>query len=172
MIILIVIATILAIFGLVIIRGAPYVPTLGKEIEQAFSVLYKLGPQDTLVDIGSGDGIVLRHGARRGATAIGYEINPILVLVSRLASARNPRVQVKLADFWQSKLPQATTVVYIFSVSRDARKLADKIQHEANRLGKPLRLITYGAELRDKPADKKHRGHHLYTFIPLHKSEA
>jgi SAM-dependent methyltransferase len=172
MIILVIIGVILLLFGLVVIKGAPYVPTHVSEIEQAFDKLYKLNSRDTLVDIGSGDGIVLRHAAKRGAKAIGYEINPILVIMSQLLAFRNPLVRTELADFWRKELPRETTVVYIFSVSRDAHKLARKMQQESNRLAKPLPLITYGAVLKDKSATKKHRGHHLYMFTPLQETQA
>ena len=68
-------------FGLVVFRGAPYVPSKKTYINQAFSDLYPLTDKDVLVDVGSGDGVVLRSATKFGALAIGYEINPILVIM-------------------------------------------------------------------------------------------
>jgi tRNA G46 methylase TrmB len=68
---------IVLVFCSVIIFGAPYVPTRRRDISTAFDKLYKVGAQDTVLDIGSGDGLVLRAAARRGARAIGYEINTL-----------------------------------------------------------------------------------------------
>ena len=72
------------IFSLVVFRGSPYVPSQKKYIFEAFTKLYKISKNDLLIDIGSGDGIVLRQAARLGAKAIGFEINPILVLISKI----------------------------------------------------------------------------------------
>jgi len=158
-------------FGLVVLRGAPYVPSHAREVKQAFSELYPLGTKDMVIDVGSGDGIVLRLAAQRGARAIGYEINPFLVIISRLFSWGSALVTVELADFWFKQLPAETTLVYAFTVSRDVDKLADKLQKEANRLGKPLMFIIYGADLKHRKPLKKHRGHHLYEFAPLQEEK-
>src|SRR3990167_11438551 len=89
--IVIVVATILLVFGLVVFRGAPYVPTLRKNLEQGFRDVYPLSERDLLVDIGSGDGVVLRQAAKCGARAIGYELNPFLVVISKLLSRSEER---------------------------------------------------------------------------------
>jgi len=157
---------------LVVFRGAPYVPSHIGEVKGAFKELYPLSKQDTLIDVGSGDGIVLRIAANQGAKAIGYEINPILVVVSWLLSLRTTRVHTYLTDFWRKDLPDETTIVYAFMVSRDVDSLAKKMQRESDRLGKTLSLMTYGAPLKRKKVTKKRRGHHLYVFTPLQNVKA
>jgi hypothetical protein len=171
MIILIILAVIVVLFGWVVFVGAPYLPSHSREVKAAFRELYQLKPTDVLVDVGSGDGIILRLAAREGARAIGYEINPILVVISWILARGNKRIQVKLTDFWQQPLSSETTIVYAFSVSRDVDKLAAKLQQEANRLTKPLFLMTYGAPLRHRKATTKRRGHHLYEFVPLQQEK-
>lgn len=168
MIIWIIVAVLVLLFGFVVFRGAPYVPTHRTQIDRALTELYVLTNKDVLVDIGSGDGIVLRHASKLGAHAVGYELNPALVLVSRLLSHGDDRVTIRLADFWLTSLPDDTTVVYIFSVSRDLAKLHRKLQTETNRLGRPLQLIMYGHTFPDA-SPKRHVGAHaLYEFRPLH----
>jgi SAM-dependent methyltransferase len=162
---------ILLSFSLTVLRGAPYVPTLKINLKQVFDDLYPLSSYDVLVDIGSGDGVVLREAARRGASAVGYEINPFLVFISRIISRKQPRVRVNLADFWLVNLPDATTVVYVFSVSRDIEKIARRIQKEANRLNKSIRLISCGFELKDIELVRKAGAHYLYTFTPSKKAK-
>ena len=137
-------ALLIVAFGFVVFRGAPYVPSQKRHVIRAFTELYALDDDDVLVDIGSGDGIVLREAARRGATAIGYELNPILVFISRFLSRREPNVRVYLADFWFVALPPETTVVYTFGESRDIEKMAQKVASEADRLQKPILFISYG----------------------------
>lgn len=172
MIVLYIFAGLVVMFGFVVFRGAPYVPSHSVEVKRAFEQLYKLNKNSVLVDVGSGDGIILRLAAERGAKAIGIELNPLLVLFSRLRSLGNDKISVRFGDFWLHSLPDDTTVVYAFSVSRDQKKLALKLQREADRLQRPLDLLTYGAGLKDIELLKSHRGHKLYQFIPLQTRKA
>lgn len=165
-------AALVFIFGFVVFRGAPYVPSLRREVKKAFDELYTPGPKDTVVDVGSGDGVILRLVAARGARAVGYELNPVLVLISRLLSRGDTRVRVQLRDFWTVRLPRETTLVYAFTVSRDIDKLAAKLQQEANSWGRPLHFISYGSTIAGKQPLKKAGAHHLYRFDPLQQQKA
>jgi len=171
MTVLIIIGLIFLAFGFVVFFGAPYVPSHKRAIERIFDEI-GVGPRDVVVDIGSGDGVVLRLAARRGARAIGYEINPLLVALSRILSLQFPRIRIELANFWRVTFPKNTTIVYIFSVSRDGKKLTRKLQKEADRLGRPLKLVCYGSPLHGKAPDKIFEAYHLYTFHPLHLPQA
>lgn len=155
------------LFGVVVLRGAPYVPSRRKDLEEALNNLYELSGDDLLVDIGSGDGLVLRAAAKKGARAIGYEINPVLVVVSRLLSISQARVSTKWADFWKAKLPAETTVVYTFGESRHIEKMAAFVDAESKRLKKPLYLISYGFESKKYRPQRRSATHFLYYFDPL-----
>lgn len=163
---------VIMIFGFVVFRGAPYVPSRKRELTKAFDELYALGEHDVLVDIGSGDGIVLREAAKRRARAIGYELNPILVLISRFLSRRQPLIETYLADFWFVQLPAETTVVYVFGESRDITKMASKVADEARRLNKPLAFISYGFAVPNVTHIKKVGAYYLYQFNSLQTDEA
>jgi SAM-dependent methyltransferase len=159
-------AAVVLLFGFVVFRGAPYVPSHQKDVAKAFDELYEVGKSDVVVDVGSGDGIILRMAAKRGARAVGYELNPALVLLARFLSRGNKKISVQLSDFWFAKLPDDTTLVYAFAVERDVKKLAAKLQDETNRLGHPLHVISYGSELQ-VPKKRTLGAHHLYVFHPL-----
>ena len=158
--------SVVLLFGFVVARGAPYVPSHRRYVRLAFRDLYDLSDKDVLVDLGSGDGIVLRLAAERGARAIGYELNPVLVLVSKLLARGNPLVSTKVADFWLIDLPQETTVVYAFSVSRDIAKLEKKLQQTATKNGHAVWLITYGAKPKSLQPVRELHAHTLYRFEP------
>lgn len=163
----IVIALLFVCFGLVVFRGAPYVPTHRWELKKAFAELYPLTPQDVVVDVGSGDGVVLREASHYGVRAIGYEINPILIYLSRWLSRRHDGVEVRLADFWLVDLPEETTVVYAFAVSRDMPKMIRKLQAHVDRTGRPVMYIGYGSLLPDREPLAQLGAHSLYRFTPL-----
>ncbi|HUC96739.1 MAG TPA: hypothetical protein VMR16_03705 [Candidatus Saccharimonadales bacterium] len=155
------------IFGFVVFMGAPYLPSQKKYIKLALSELYSLNESDTLVDIGSGDGVVLREASRIGARAIGFEINPILVFISRFLSKNDKRVVVRFVDFWSTHLPDETTVVYVFTVGRDMKKIFKWMQKETNRINRPISLISFGFNFSDIKAVKKVEPYYLYVFNPL-----
>lgn len=154
------------IFGIVVFRGAPYVPSQKRYIKQAFTELYAISSSDVLIDIGSGDGVVLRQAAKLGARAVGYEINPILVMISRILACKQDLVTTKLADYWTSLFPDDVTVVYVFAVTRDVKKVVKKVQSEATRLKRPLKIISYGNKLPDVVIDKQVAAYYLYTILP------
>lgn len=164
-------AAVVLLFGFVVFFGAPYVPSKRRELARVFDELYELGAGDTVIDLGSGDGVVLRAAARKGARAIGYELNPALVLISKWLSRRYRKIEVVTANMWRVNFPDETTVVYVFPVSRDIKKIARKIQTEANRLGRPLSVICYGCAIPHMIALRSLGAHDLYTFTPLHSSE-
>lgn len=160
------------IFAFSVFRGSPYIPSHKADVCRALDELYKIGKEDTLVDIGSGDGIILREAAKKGASAVGYEINPLLVIVSRFLLRKNNKVKVVFADFWFTHLPEKTTVIYVFSVSRDIKKIIKWVQSETNRLNRPINLISYGTRLDGIRLVRNIGAHHLYVFYPLQINKA
>lgn len=146
--------------------GAPFVPSLEKDVNQLDDI-YPLKPDDVLIDVGSGDGKILRYAAKKNVKkAIGYEINPIFWLISVIKLKKYPNAKAYLANFWVKPFDPAVTIVYAFIVTRDANKLQKKIQFESNRLNKTLFLVCYGSRLNNKKYYKLNRAHTLYKFDP------
>lgn len=160
------------LFGFVAFFGAPYVPSKRRDVKSALSELYPLGPEDLLVDIGSGDGVVLREASRLGARAVGYEINPVLVLISRLLSRNDGNVMVRFASFWGASFPLDTTVVYVFGDSRDIIRMFNKVERTASDLGRPISFISYAFQVPSKELAGQVGPHYLYVVNPLQGREA
>lgn len=167
MILLYIIGGIIVLLGFMVFFGAPYVPSRRKYIDRAFTNLYDVSKKDVVVDIGSGDGVVLRAAAEKGARAIGYEINPLFVVVARILSRRQKRVSVFLRNFWHTLLPDDVTLVYMFGVERDNAKLVSFMRSEANRLERPLHLMVHGNPLKDIKPEQTYEAYALYLFHPL-----
>lgn len=164
---------IVLLFGLVVFRGAPYVPSKKRDVKKAFRDVYPLSKDDVLVDVGSGDGIVLREAIRMGAgRAVGIELNPLLVVISKLLAWRYPAIEVRLADFWLTRLPDDTTIVYAFGESRDIEKMAKRVEKESRRIGHTVYFISYGFELSSRKYEKASLLHFLYRFEPLQGKQA
>ncbi|MCA9334798.1 hypothetical protein KC953_01505 [Candidatus Saccharibacteria bacterium] len=154
------------LFGFVVFRGAPYLPSKQRYARLALTKLYRIRSQDVLVDLGSGDGQILRLATSLGARAIGYELNPILVVISRLLARGDGRQKTRLADMWLVDLPAETTIVYVFSVSRDSYKLTDRLTSHVEKHGKKIWCITFGAGLGGVKPVKRLHAHNLYLFDP------
>lgn len=132
------------------LRGAPYVPTLKKQLQRALD-LAGVKPGMTIVDLGSGDGRLLLAAARRGCWAVGYELNPLLVIYTKLRTYPvRKQVSVKVRDFWRTPLPDDTDVVFVFLARPFMAKLERHLQAEAARLSRTIVLISFGFALPSK----------------------
>src|SRR5690554_3061153 len=95
------------VFGLVVFFGAPYLPTLKSQKETALDML-DLKPGQTLLELGSGDGRVARSAAKRGVKVVGYELNPFLVILSRIVTWKyRKKVKIIWGNYWRHKWPEA-----------------------------------------------------------------
>ncbi len=154
-------------FSFVVFFGAPYVPTLGRDRRDVLK-LYPLGKNDVFVDIGSGDGVLLRAAAEKNVkAAIGFELNPWLYVISKIISRKQGNVSIYLANFWQAKLPDETTVIYTFLNGRYMPRLRRKLQKHVDRTGRPLHFISYGFKMPRQEFIKTQGAMHLYRFKPL-----
>ncbi len=125
------------IFSFVILFGAPFLPTLSSRKADALKLL-DLKPGQTLVELGSGDGRMLRAAAQQGVRAIGYELNPLLVLYSKLALLRyRGLVSVRWGNYWRHVLPPCDGI-YVFLLDPYMSKLHKKITQEIGNFVNPI----------------------------------
>jgi precorrin-6B methylase 2 len=151
---------ILAFQFVVLFLGAPYVPTLNKQRETALDLL-KLKPGQTLIDLGSGDGAMLKAAAKRGINVVGYEINPLLVYISRFRTRHYAQnVTIIRGNFWQQKWPQADAV-FVFLTGRYMERLNENMK---NRFKDPVKLVTYGFTIPNKKPKKSKGACFLYRY--------
>ncbi len=157
---LIIAGTIVIVFGAVIIVGPPYVPTLSKQVETALKML-DLKPGQTLLELGSGDGKVMKAAAARGLNVVGIELNPFLVIISRIRCWKyRKQVTIIWDDLWKAKWPQADGI-FTFMLQRQMDKLDKRITvwHE-----KPVRLASFAFFIPDKAPKSKYNGIFLYEY--------
>lgn len=90
----------------------PYVPT-PPEVVEAMLDMAGLKPGERLVDLGSGDGRIVIAAARRGAAALGVEIDPRLVARARSLAqmaGQEARARFLRADLFTVPLRDADVV--------------------------------------------------------------
>lgn len=148
------------LFGFVLLFGAPYLPTRKKQTEAALDLL-DLKKGETLYELGCGDGRVLKLAARRGLQAVGYELNPLLVLIAWLHTYRyRKQVKVVWGNFWRADLSRADGV-FVFLLDRFMDKLDKKLAREVR---KPLKLVSFAFKIPDKKIEKYRDGMFLYKY--------
>jgi len=130
--ILCIILFVLALLWILIpaLYGLPPVPTNPNRIRKALK-LVNLQPNETLYDLGAGDGRVLLIAAREfNAKAIGIEIGPIqcaLIWLRVIASRLGNKIQIKWGNFLKTDLSQAD-VVFVYATSKEVMKLASHLE--------------------------------------------
>lgn len=152
--------TIFAAFTFVIIFGAPFLPTLSEHIPRALDLI-DLKQGQTLLELGSGDGRVLAAAAERGLRAVGYEINPILVMISRFRTRKyGDRVQVIRGNYWTKSWPHVDGI-FVFLLQPYMQKLDKKITQQYNT---HIKLVSFAFHIPDREPTKKRLGLFLYNY--------
>lgn len=159
-----VLAVIVLMFGFVVAVGAPYLPTRRQQVTIALEML-EAGKGKVLVDLGSGDGVLLKAAAAKGAEVYGYELNPILCVVSWLRCVRyRKQVHIKWANLWKVQLPADTTGVYVFLLRRYMKRFDQKMEAEAVRLRHGFKLASFTFAIPHKKVDEVRNGVFLYGY--------
>ena len=157
MIILAVVLVLALAFGGVLLRGAPYVPTLKPQAQAALELL-DLQPGQTLLELGSGDGKVLVAAARTGLNVVGIELNPFLVAISWLRTRRyRKQVRIVWGDFWTVRWPECDGV-FVFLLDRFMPKLDVRMRQ----LKKPL--VSFAFQVPGREATAQKAGVFLYRY--------
>lgn len=149
------------LFGFVVLFGAPYLPTLKKQTELALDLLeVKEGMK--ILELGSGDGSVALAAAKRGAVVTGYELNPILVLVSRVRCIKyRNQVRIHWGNFWNKDWP-VTDGIFVFLLDKYMKRLDTKVIQQYKH--KHVKLVSFAFEIPNKKAVKKSGGMFLYQY--------
>lgn len=159
--ILLALALVLAVcFGAVLLVGAPYLPTLKKQIQTALE-LAGLNPGDTIIELGCGDGRVLIEAAKAGFKSVGYELNPLLFLIAWIRTRRfGKKVRVIYGDFWSKEWPEADAL-YVFLLPRLMNKLDKKIPTN-KKVSK--KVISFAFKFPNRQPIAERHGVLLYDF--------
>ncbi len=123
--ILTIIHNVMSVFGG--LRFAPFVPSTRERVEIMIR-LAELKPGMRAIELGSGDGRITIAAAKKGATATGYEADPLLVAWSRL-SAKWQKVtgaSFQRASIWAITWPPETDVVFVYGLPRFMGRVWEK----------------------------------------------
>lgn len=147
-------------FSFVVAFGAPFLPTFKAKVELALDLI-DLRPGQTLLELGSGDGRVLKAAAKRGIRAVGYELNPLLVIYSKIVTWRYRKlVKVYWGNYWHRQWP-AVDGIFVFLLQPYMEKLDKNI---SARTKKGTKLVSFAFTIDSRKAVKSKEGVYLYRY--------
>jgi hypothetical protein len=157
---LLILLVIILLFGFVLLYGAPYLPTLSRQQATALDLL-DLKPGQILLELGSGDGRMLNAAAKRGIQSIGFELNPLLVIYSKLVCYKyRSLITIRWGNYWRVPLPKCQGI-YVFLLDKYMLKLHTKITQEKH---SSVKLVSYAFRVPGKKAITEKNGMFLYQY--------
>ncbi|CAG9830982.1 unnamed protein product [Diabrotica balteata] len=135
----------------------PYIPATDNQVKNILAALK--GRRGTLLDLGSGDGRIVLETAKNKFISHGVELNPWLVIFSKICALREGITNAKFyrRDLWKYSIHQYDNIV-IFGVEQMMNDLEKKFIKECNSNCKiiacrfplpnltPIKTIGYGID--------------------------
>lgn len=160
-----------------VVHAQQYEPTVGQEgkdviwvptpdeLVQAMLDLAKVTANDSVVDLGSGDGRIVIAAAKRGAKAVGFEYNPDMVALSKRNAEKagvSDKASFVNADLFESDFNQAT-VITMYLLPQLNLRLRPKILD----LKPGTRVVSHAFTMGDWAADQtiEMEGRTAYLWI-------
>jgi SAM-dependent methyltransferase len=112
-------------------KGAPFVRSSENKLPDILE-LAEVKPGEMVADLGSGDGTLVLEFAKKGAKSIGYEINPLLYIWSRLLIKKNNLEHTALVSknsFWNVNFSDFD-VITIYGIDYIMPELEKKLGKE------------------------------------------
>ena len=142
------------IYGVFAMKSAaPFVPAMKKNVKKMIKEA-NIQSDETVMDLGSGDGRIVRMAAPYAKESIGIEINPVLYYLSRFLHLFNRKKNITYLrkNLWKVSLAEVD-VLFLFFISTKMPKLKEKIMKEM----KPgSRVVSHTFSFPDWKPEKKH----------------
>ena len=143
-----------------ILLGAPYYPTNNNGV-RAILKLADVKKGEKAIDLGSGDGRLVIALAKEGAETHGIEINPVLVLISRIRIRKanlHGKAFIQWGSFWNVKFNEYD-IITIFGIKGIMGKLEKRLKNEGKT---EARILSHAFKFPTWKARKEINGNYLY----------
>jgi len=128
-----------------------WVPTQDALVEKMLDMA-KVTANDTVVDLGSGDGRIVIAAARRGAQALGIEYNPDMVELSKLNAEKagvTAKAKFEKADIFLTDFSKATVItMYLLP------ELNMKLRPTILKMKPGTRVVSHDFDMKEWDADE------------------
>lgn len=151
----------------------PYVPTPQPVVDKMLDMA-QVGPEDTVYDLGCGDGrIVITAARERGARGVGIDINPMRIREAKENAAGagvSDKVEFKVGDLFEADFSNAT-VVTLYLLPEVNRKLRPQLWRQ---LKAGTRVVSHDFDMGPEWPPEKieqvgHKTLYYWTITEAHK---
>ncbi len=142
----------------------PYVPSKNNVVKEMIRAA-KLKPNETVFDLGCGDGRLLIEAERKAKVkAVGFELAPLVYLIAlaRKFFAR-AKTKIKFQNFFHANLSKAN-VIFCYLLPNVMPRLAEKIKKECKRGTRIVSNTLHIADLKSYRIFKKDAAKGLPTI--------
>lgn len=141
-------------------KGAPFVPSMDQAVK-AMIELGKFKKTDRVVDIGCGDGKLVRKIAKEGVKeAVGYELSIPTFLLARFKTYMNGgKEKICFGNFWYQDLSKYDVIVCFLLVEAMTNFEKDVWP----KLRKGTRVVSNAFKLKHVPIKEEKDGVYLYV---------
>ena len=143
----------------------PFVPTPHSLVEKMLD-LALVGPSDYLIDLGCGDGRIAVAAARRGARALGVDLDPLRIeeaaAAARIAGVE-AHVRFRRQDLFRTPIYEAS-VIALYLLPRINLALRPRLLTE---LRPGARIVSHAFDMGDwrAEAEERHDGRRILLWI-------
>lgn len=141
------------------ISAAPWVPTRKHDLKDLIDDA-EIDSGDNFVELGCGDGRLVKAAAKRGAKAVGYELNPLMYIVAVINNLGVANSKIRFKNFWSVDLSQAD-IVMVFILPRTLPRLDQKLSDE---LKPGAKLISYIFPIEGRSEVHKGKSWFIYRY--------
>ena len=139
--------------------GGEWVPTPQNIVNRMLKTA-QVNANDTVYDLGSGDGKIVLSAAKLGARTIGIELDPLRVLISKIKLSGLNNAKIELGDLYKANIKDAT-VVTLFLLPKTMEKLETKLKKD---LRKGTRIISYRFVFKNWKPTKVDNENKIYLY--------
>jgi SAM-dependent methyltransferase len=132
--------------------SVPFVVTPTELVERMLRMA-EVGKGDHLIDLGSGDGRIVIAAARRGATALGVDLDPDLVRLATenaIKAGVAERARFEQRDIFETDLSGASVVAFYLLPEINARLLPRLLA-----LKPGTRIVSHDGDIGEWPPDER-----------------
>lgn len=172
LVVLITIILLLTLLSMVWPPDSPWSPWWRTDAKRARLIckFVKIKESDILYDLGSGDGTLLITAAKEfGAKAVGIEIDPLRIWISRLlvfANGLSKKVKIDRKNFFDADIKNAT-VLFMYLIPKTLAKLKPKLLDE---LKPGTKIVTFVYKI-DLPVVQQDLNNEIYLYEIPKKSK-